>query len=115
MLIFNAILLLVFDFYIFFALRATKIKVAKTKWFSFVWWGYSIALLLGLYISTKFNLPLRYRTVILVAFLMTAASKFILIGSLLLHDIRRGGIWLSMLFSPRRSESLQRVEELSKP
>src|SRR5690606_25899674 len=79
MLIFNAILLLVFDVYIFFALRATKIKAAKTKWFSFVWWGYSIALLLGLYISAKFNLPLAYRSVILVAFFMTAASKFIFI------------------------------------
>lgn len=115
MLIFNAILLLVFDFYIFFALRATKIKVAKTKWFSFVWWGYSIALLLGLYISTKFNLPLTYRSVILVAFFMTAASKFIFIVILLLDDIRRGGIWVAKLFSPRRSESLQRVEELSEP
>src|SRR5690606_4694173 len=115
MLIFNAILLLVFDFYIFFALRATKIKVAKTKWFSFVWWGYSIALLLGLYISAKFNLPLTYRSVILVAFFMTAASKFIFIVILLLDDIRRGGIWVAKLFSPRRSESLQRVEELSEP
>lgn len=116
MLIFNAILLLVFDFYIFFALRATKIKVAKTKWFSVVWWGYSIALLLGLYISAKFNLPLAYRSVILVAFFMTAASKFIFIVVLLLDDIRRGGIWVAKLFSPRRNESLpERVEELSEP
>lgn len=117
MLIFNAILLLVFDFYIFFALRATKIKAAKTKWFSWVWWGYSIALLLGLYISAKFNLPLAYRSVILVAFFMTAASKFIFIVILLLDDIRRGGIWVAKLFSPRRSnESLpERVEELSEP
>ncbi|MBD1433046.1 metallophosphoesterase [Sphingobacterium sp. DN00404] len=117
MLIFNAILLLVFDVYIFFALRATKIKVAKTKWFSLVWWGYSIALLLGLYISAKFNLPLAYRSVILVAFFMTAASKFIFIVILLLDDIRRGGIWIAKLFSPpRRNESLpERVEELSEP
>ncbi|MBD1420727.1 metallophosphoesterase [Sphingobacterium chuzhouense] len=116
MLIFNAILLLVFDFYIFFALRATKIKVAKTKWFSVMWWGYSIALLLGLYISAKFNLPLAYRSVILVAFFMTAASKFIFIVVLLLDDIRRGGIWVAKLFSPRRNESLpERVEELSEP
>jgi len=45
MLILNAVLLVIFDFYIFFALRATKIKAVKTKWFSFLWWGYSIGLL----------------------------------------------------------------------
>lgn len=116
MLIFNAILLIVFDFYIFFALRATKIKVAKTKWFAFVWWGYAISLLLGLYISAKFNIPLAYRSVILVAFFMTAVSKFIFIIILLLDDIRRGGIWIAKLFSPRKSKSLAgRVEELSEP
>ena len=116
MLIFNAILLIVFDFYIFFALRATKIKVTKTKWFAFVWWGYAISLLLGLYISPKFNIPLAYRSVILVAFFMTAVSKFIFIIILLLDDIRRGGIWIAKLFSPRKSKSLAgRVEELSEP
>lgn len=116
MLIFNAILLIVFDFYIFFALRATKIKVAKTKWFAFLWWGYAISLLLGLYISAKFNIPLAYRSVILVAFFMTAVSKFIFIIILLLDDIRRGGIWIAKLFSPRKSKSLAgRVEELSEP
>lgn len=116
MLIFNAILLIVFDFYIFFALRATKIKVAKTKWFAFVWWGYAISLLLGLYISAKFNIPLAYRSVILVAFFMMAVSKFIFIIILLLDDIRRGGIWIAKLFSPRKSKSLAgRVEELSEP
>lgn len=116
MLIFNAILLVVFDFYIFFALRATKIKLAKTKWFSLVWWGYSMALLLGLYISAQFNLPLAYRSIILVAFFMTATSKFIFIVVLLLDDIRRGGIWIAKLFAPRKRENLEeRVETLSEP
>lgn len=116
MLIFNAILLVVFDFYIFFALRATKIKMAKTKWFSLVWWGYSMALLLGLYISAQFNLPLAYRSIILVAFFMTATSKFIFIVVLLLDDIRRGGIWIAKLFAPRKRENLEeRVETLSEP
>lgn len=116
MLIFNAILLLFFDFYIFFALRATKIKVAKKKWFSFVWWGYSLGLLLGLYISAKFNIPLTYRSIILVAFFMTAVSKFIFIVILLLDDIRRGGLWIVRLFSvPKRKSIAGRVEALSEP
>ncbi|MCY4780956.1 metallophosphoesterase [Sphingobacterium sp. UT-1RO-CII-1] len=114
MLIFNAILLIIFDFYIFFALRATKIKVAKTKWFSFLWWGYTIGLLVGLYISAKYNIPLAYRSIILVAFFMTAVSKFIFILILLVDDVRRGGVWISRLFSPQRSKNLEeRVETLS--
>ena len=116
MLIFNAILLLIFDFYIFFALRATKIKAVKTKWFSFLWWGYSIGLMIGLFISAKYNIPLTYRSIILVAFFMTAASKFIFILVLLADDIRRGGVWIGRLFSPQKSESLaERVEDLSEP
>lgn len=116
MLIFNAILLLIFDFYIFFALRATKIKVVKTKWFSFIWWGYSIGLLLGLFVSAKYNIPLMYRSVILVAFFMTAASKFIFILILLADDIRRGGVWITRLLSPNKSESLaERIEDLKEP
>lgn len=114
MLIFNAILLIIFDFYIFFALRATKIKVVKTKWFSFLWWGYTIGLLVGLYISAKYNIPLAYRSIILVAFFMTAVSKFIFILILLVDDIRRGGVWISRLFSPQKSKNLEeRVENLS--
>lgn len=116
MLVFNAILLLVFDFYIFFALRATKIKVAKRKWFAYAWWGYSIGLLLGLYISAEFSIPLAYRSVILVAFFMTAVSKFIFIIILLVDDIRRGGIWIAKLFSPKRGDSLpEQIDELSEP
>lgn len=98
MLLINAFLLLVFDFYIFFALRATKIKVVKKKWFTILWWGYSIGLLIGLLIAAKLNIPLMYRSVILVAFFMTATSKFIFILILLADDIRRGGVWISRLF-----------------
>ncbi|NQD72155.1 metallophosphoesterase [Sphingobacterium shayense] len=116
MLFFNAILLFVFDVYIFFALRATKIKVVKKKWFSFLWWGYSIGLLIGVFISAKFNIPLMYRSIILVAFFMTAVSKFLFILILLMDDLRRGGVWIARLFSPRKGESIpERVEELTEP
>ncbi|MFD1768700.1 metallophosphoesterase [Sphingobacterium suaedae] len=116
MLLFNAVLLLIFDFYIFFALRATKIKIAKKRWFPFVWWGYSIGLLLGLYVSAKFNLPLMYRSIILVAFFMTAVSKFIFIVILLIDDIRRGGVWIARLFSPSRKNSVpDHMEGLTAP
>ncbi len=116
MLIFNAILLLFFDIYIFFALRATKIKVVKSKWFSILWWSYSIGLLLAVLISAKFNIPLMYRSIILVAFFMTAVSKFLFIIILLMDDLRRGGVWIARLFSPRKRENIaDQVEELTKP
>lgn len=107
MLIFNAILLLFFDFYIFFALRATKIKVVNKKWFPFAWWGYSILLLGGLLISTAFDLPLTYRSILLVAFFMTAVCKFIFIIILLIDDLRRGGLWIARLLLPKKKAPLQ--------
>lgn len=116
MLIFNAILLFILDFYIFFALRSTKIDFARTKWFAFLWWGYSILLLLGLFISFKYNIPLAYRSIILVAFFLTAISKFVYVVILIIDDIRRGGIWVSRLFSSRKGKTIQEnIDELKKP
>ncbi len=116
MLIFNAIFLFVLDFYIFFALRATKISFVKKKWFAVAWWFYSISLLAGVMIAFKFNIPLMYRSIILVAFFMTAVSKFIYVVVLLIDDIRRGGVWVSRLFTSRKGKTLEeRVEELEKP
>jgi len=98
MLVFNAILLLVFDFYIFFALRATKIKLVRTRWFTLAWWGYSIGLLISLVVSVRFDVPLSYRSIVLVAFFITATCKFIFILILLIDDLRRGGVWIMRLF-----------------
>ena len=116
MLIFNALLLFAFDFYIFFALRATKIKIVHKKWFPFVWWGYSILLYAGLFVAVKFNIPLSFRSIMLVAFFMTTASKFVYIMVILMDDIRRGGVWISRLFKPNKGKSpAERIEELEEP
>lgn len=116
MVVFNAVLLFLFDFYIYFALRSTRIKFAKTKWFAWLWWGYSISLLAGVFISFKFNIPLAYRSVILVAFFMTAISKFIYVLILIIDDIRRGGVWVSRLFGAKKVRSIQeRIGHLKEP
>jgi len=116
MLIFNAVLLFVFDFYIFFALRATKIKIIHKKWFPFAWWGYSLLLFAGLFVAAKFNIPLSYRSIILVAFFMTAISKFIYILVVMIDDLRRGGVWVTRLFSSRKGKSpAERIDNLEKP
>ncbi|HIY75624.1 MAG TPA: metallophosphoesterase, partial [Candidatus Sphingobacterium stercorigallinarum] len=93
----NAILLFLLDIYIFFALRATNIRFVKTKWFAVLWWGYSISLLIGLYVSFEYSIPLIVRSIILVAFFLTAVSKFIYAVILLIDDLRRGGVWISRL------------------
>lgn len=116
MVVLNAILLFLFDFYIFFALRATKIKFAKTKLFAWLWWGYSVCLLTGVFISFKFNIPLMYRSIILVAFFMTAVSKFLYVIILFIDDLRRGGIWFSRFFNRKMEEPIQvHMAELEKP
>jgi len=108
MVIINAVLLLIFDIYIFKALRATNIKFAKKKWFTWLWWGYSFTLLLGLFISFKFNIPLIYRSIILVLFFMTVVSKFIYVIILLIDDTRRAGVWLTA--SRKKSPSTDNKE-----
>ncbi|MGN0004228.1 MAG: metallophosphoesterase [Sphingobacterium composti] len=116
MLIINAIILFLLDFYIFFALRSTKIPFAKKKWFTYLWWGYSIALFIGLFISFKYNIPLAYRSIILVAFFLTAISKFIYAFILVIDDLRRGGIWVTRLFRRKPVPNIKkRIEELEQP
>jgi predicted MPP superfamily phosphohydrolase len=116
MLILNAIVLFLLDFYIFFALRSTKIVFARKKWFTYLWWGYSLVLFIGLFISFKYNIPLAYRSIILVAFFLTAISKFIYAFILLLDDLRRGGVWITRLFTRKPTANIKkRIEELEQP
>jgi len=112
----NAVILLLLDFYIFFALRATKINFTKTKLFAILWWGYSISLLIGLFISFEYAIPLMVRSIILVAFFITAVSKFIYAIVLLIDDLRRGGIWLSRLIPAKKPMDLEeKIEAIEKP
>lgn len=117
MLIINAVILFILDFYIFFALHATKIKLVHKKWFGYAWWAYSILLLTGVFIGMKYNIPLTYRSIILVAFFLTATCKFFFFLVILIDDIRRGGVWISRLLRPiRKKEQLEdRIKEIEKP
>lgn len=116
MLIFNAVILFLLDFYIFLALRSTKIVFARKKWFTYLWWGYSLVLFIGLFISFKYNIPLAYRSIILVAFFLTAISKFIYAFILLLDDLRRGGVWVTRVFTRKSTANIKkRIEELEQP
>ena len=112
----NAVILFLLDFYIFFALRATNIRFVKTRWFTILWWGYSLSLLVGLFISFQYSIPLSVRSIILVAFFLTAVSKFVYAIVLIVDDLRRGGIWVGRLFSRGKGKDLEeRLETLEEP
>lgn len=97
MVIINSIILLVLDFYIFKGLRATRLGFPKTRLFARIWWGYSLLLVAGIFVSIYVNIPLALRSVILVAFFLTFVSKFFFAVVLGLDDLRRGGVWLKRI------------------
>ncbi len=112
MIIFTTIILLLLDFYIYKALRATPIKWTSSPLFPRIWWGYSALLISAIFISVYVNIPLIARSIILVAFFLTFCTKFLFILVLLADDIRRGGIWLKRLFTPRKEQQVPLAEPL---
>lgn len=96
--IINTILLIVIDIYIYLAIRGTRLRWARSKIFSVLWWSYSVLLLIGILISIKFDIRLTVRSIILVAFFITFTTKFVYMLVLLADDFRRGLIWTKRYF-----------------
>src|SRR3546814_8561278 len=105
MIVFNTKVLLLIDFYIYKALRATRIRWAVSPLFPKIWWGYSLLLTICIFVSIYVSIPLMFRSIILVAFFLTFISKFTFILILLADDIRRGGVWLTRLLTPKDRKS----------
>ncbi|MBK1442164.1 metallophosphoesterase [Parapedobacter sp. ISTM3] len=110
MIVFNTIVLLLLDYYIYKALRATPISWAKSRLFPRLWWGYSLFLTTAIFISIYLSIPLMVRSIILVMFFLTFMCKFIFILVLLADDIRRGGVWLKRLVIPKKKTVVPAVE-----
>ncbi|SKB91013.1 hypothetical protein SAMN05660226_03782 [Parapedobacter luteus] len=110
MIVFNTIVLLLLDYYIYKALRATPIRWAKSRLFPRLWWGYSLFLTTAIFISIYLSIPLMVRSIILVMFFLTFMCKFIFILVLLADDIRRGGVWLKRLVIPKKKTVVPAVE-----
>jgi uncharacterized protein len=125
-LVFISILLIVLDIYIYRSIRAIypRWTLKNGRKFTYVWWGYSIFLIIGVFIGIFFNLRLTVRAVIMVAFFITFVSKIFFLPFLLIDDIRRGIIWLKRRLSafgshrdstaPAHSEPITRSEFLLK-
>lgn len=111
----NAFVLLIIDFYIYSALRRSTLKWANSNLFKILWWGYSFLLLIGVLVGIYFNIPLMVRSVVLVAFFLTFTSKAFYVLVLLIDDIRRGWIWTGRRLFNKKGNREPIVENATAP
>ncbi len=97
-------ILLIFDLYIYNAIIGIypKWTPKKKQNFTWIWWGYTVLLITGIFISIYTNIKLGFRAVLLVAFFMTFVSKFFFIPVLLIDDLRRLIVWIKRKFNPKK-------------
>lgn len=100
-LIIISILLIIIDIYIYRAVRSVswKWKDKNHLTFRYIWWGYSLLLIIGVFVGIFFNIKFMVRTVILVLFFMTFISKIFILPFVLADDLRRGFVWLKRKFA----------------
>lgn len=84
-------LLVAFDYYCFRAILSVfkNWKPSTKRIFSIIWWTYTAFLVVGFFSAIYVNLFLSLRSVMLVAFFLTAACKLVMLPFLLLDDLRR--------------------------
>lgn len=112
--VFNSIILLFLDFYIYRALRTTNIKWAKTRTFTILWWSYSALLFIGIIGTVYFDLRLAVRSIVLVAFFITFVTKLVFAMTFIIDDVRRGGVWVKRKIfhgTPAVTKTLPEIKE----
>lgn len=104
-LIIISILLIIIDIYIYRSIRSVSWKWTNKKHltFTYIWWGYSFLLIIGVFISIFFNIKFLLRSVILVMFFLTFVSKIFILPFLIADDIRRGIIWVKRKLSRKNA------------
>lgn len=105
------IFLLVFDLYCYKAILSVfkNWKPKTKKWFKISYWTYSILLIIGVFCSIYFKtvLFLSLKSIILVAFFLTAICKFVLLPFLLIDDVRRLVIKVKRLRKKKVAEPIK--------
>lgn len=98
------LLLLVFDVYIYNAIVGIypKWSAKKKRNFKFIWWGYTVFLIAGAFLSIFIDMKLGIRAVLLVAFFITFVTKFFFIPILLIDDFRRLLVWTKRKVAPKK-------------
>lgn len=109
-----SLLLLAFDLYIFRAILSIypQWNQKTRKRFGYIWWGYSLALIGGVFMGIFFNIFLWLRAVILVAFFITFTSKLFFVPILAIDDLRR---FVLNLFKKRKSEPIVKDDNQNIP
>lgn len=104
-LIAGCLLIIAFDFYFVKAiLSAFKnwSEKAKTR-FTYIYWGITMILIIGVFAGIFLNLFLSLRAIILVVFFLTTACKIVMLPFLLVDDLRR--LCIAMFRRIKRSEN----------
>lgn len=115
-LIIVSILLLIFDLYIYKAILNIYPNWSKKKKnnFTAIWWGFSIFLIIGVFISIFYNIKLGIRAVLLVGFFITFVTKLSFIPILFIDDIRRGIIWFKNKFKAEPQTKVETATQISR-
>ncbi len=101
-LIIVSVALLVIDYYIFTGLKsALKGRFFQSKRFSQIYWGTSVLLIAGVFISIFFKLGVGTRSAILLVFFLLFVAKILLLPFLFIDDLRRLVIWLKRQFNTK--------------
>jgi len=105
------IVLLLLDMYIYRAIVTVRPKW-KTLHFPYIWWSYSILLLLGVFIGIFCDIKFMLRAFIVVIFFMTVISKLFFLPFILFDDVRRGVIWIKRkLFVKTQDQPVEVVHQ----
>ncbi|TAE37288.1 MAG: metallophosphoesterase [Sphingobacteriales bacterium] len=115
-LIITTITLLVFDLYIYKAITSIypQWPQKKKRIFNVLWWGYTILLIIGAFVSIYVNIRLGTRTILLVAFFITFVSKFFFIPILLVDDIRRLIVWVKRKINVKNTQAIAAENPISR-
>jgi len=107
------IFLILIDLYIYRAISSIRPQW-KSLHFPYIWWTYSILLILSVFISIFYNIKFMLRTFILVLFFITSISKIFIIPFLVVDDLRRVFIWIKQkLFPKTPTETTQPIDSNS--
>ena len=114
-----SILLILIDIYIYKAIRSVSWKWKNNKYLSFtyIWWGYTLLLIIGVFISIFFNIKFLLRSIILVVFFLTFVSKIFILLFLITDDLRRSFIWIKrkLKSKPRGEKSMDSTYQQAIP
>jgi hypothetical protein len=103
-LIIVAVLLLLIDFYIFKAIISVfkKWSNKQQKIFRNLYWGYSVLLILGVFVGIVIGIDIGLRAVTLVAFFITFVTKLCFVVILFIDDIRRFFVLIGKKIFPKK-------------